>query len=222
MIRHKDATTGHASARLRLPAAQRRGLVLEAATQAFAEHGYEGASIGQIAERAGVVASVVYDHFGSKRALYVELLASHARTLIEHTTKPRPSESPQQLFEANIEAFYRFVEAYPFVWRMIFRDPPADTQIAAAHREIQRGASDAIAVLIASVRPAEQLIPGIARDQANTMLAEGITALNNGLAGWWYEHRETPREQVLAVVHVLLWTGLQHLAAPSQSPSSSA
>jgi AcrR family transcriptional regulator len=57
------------------------GLVLDAATRAFAEHGYQGASVGQFAERAGVVAAVIYDHVGSKRELYLELLAHHGQTL---------------------------------------------------------------------------------------------------------------------------------------------
>jgi hypothetical protein len=37
------------------------------------------------------------------------------------------------------------------------------------------------------VRPGEQLIAGVPRAQTNAMLAEGITAINNGLAAWWYE-----------------------------------
>ncbi len=222
MIRRKNASPEQIPPRRRLTAIQRRDLLLDAATRAFAEHGYEGASVGQIAEAAGVVASVIYDHFGSKRQLYLELLTHHAQSLIEHTTRPRPSRSPEELFETDMETFYRFVEAHPFVWRMIFRDPPADTEIAAVHREIQRGASAAITALIASVRPDEQLIAGVPREQANTMLAEGIKAVNNGLAGWWYEHREVPREQLLAVARVLLWTGLQRLADPADNlpPSS--
>jgi AcrR family transcriptional regulator len=212
VIRRKDTSPGQDPPRRRLPAARRRDLVIEAATKAFAEHGYEGASITRIAEQAGIVASVVYDHFGSKRELYLELLAGHAQTLIEHTTRASPSGSPQELFDSNLAAFYRFVETHPFIWRMIFRDPPADAMIAAAQREIQRRASEAIAALVGSVRPGEQLIAGVPRAQTNAMLAEGITAINNGLAAWWYEHREVPREQVLATARVLLWTGLQHLA----------
>lgn len=214
VVRHKDAPPGQAPPRRRLSAAQRRDLLLDAATRAFAEHGYEGASVGQIAEHAGVVPSVIYDHFGSKRALYLELLSEHARTLIEHTTRAHRSGSPQELFEANLDAFYRFVEAHPFVWRMIFRDPPADAEIAATHRDIQYGASAAITALIGSVRPDDPLIANVPREQANTMLAEGIKAVNNGLASWWYEHRDVPREHLLAVVRALLWTGLQRLADP--------
>lgn len=220
MIRRKDKTSGKEPIRRRLPAAQRRRLVLDAATRAFAELGYEGASIGQIAQAAGVVASVVYDHFGSKRELYLELLRSASQTLIEHTTEPTAAGSPGELFTANVEAFYRFVEEHPFAWRMIFRDPPADAEIAAAHRNIQHHASAAIATLIGTVQPGEQLVPDVPRDLADIMLAEGIKAINNALAAWWYEHREVPREHVLAVARTLLWTGLRQLANGPDNPTA--
>jgi len=215
VIRRKDEASGEEpTRRRRLPAAQRRRLVLDAATRAFAERGYEGASIGQIAQAAGVVASVVYDHFGSKRELYLELLQDAGQALIERTTQPVPAGSAEELFTANVGSFYRFVEDHPFVWRMIFRDPPADAEIAAAHRDIQHRASAAIATLVGTVRPGEPVVPGVPRDLADAMIAEGIKAINNALAAWWYEHREIPREQVWAVARALLWTGLGQLADP--------
>lgn len=198
-------------ARRRLTATQRRDLVLNAATRAFAEHGYQGASIQEIAERAGVVASVVYDHFSSKRELYLALLERHGRALVERSVRAQPGGSPAELFDVNVEAFYRFVEADPFVWRMLLRDPPADTEIASAHADIERRASEAMAALIASVRPGAELVPGVPRAQANVMLAEGIKAVNNGLAAWWFEHREVSREQVVSLARALLWTGLERL-----------
>jgi AcrR family transcriptional regulator len=221
VIRRKDEAPGEEPVRRRrLTAAQRRRLVLDAATRAFAELGYQGASIGQIAQAAGVVASVVYDHFGSKRELYLELLQEAGRALIDRTTRPLPAGSPEELFTANVEAFYQFVEEHPFVWRMIFRDPPADTEIAAAHRDIQDRASAAIAGLVGTVRPGEQVVPDVPRERSDVMIAEGIKAINNALAAWWYEHREIPREQVLAVARTLLWTGLGQVAnGPDEPPA---
>ena len=60
--------------RRRLPAAERRELIEQAATRVFAEHGYAGASIDEIARRSGVSPPVVYDHFASKLALFTRLL----------------------------------------------------------------------------------------------------------------------------------------------------
>jgi AcrR family transcriptional regulator len=221
MVRHKTPSAEQEPVRRRrLSAAHRRRLVLDAATQAFAERGYEGASIGHIAQTAGVVASVVYDHFGSKRELYLTLLQDAGQALIEHTTQPGPAGPPEKMFAANIEAFYRFVEDHPFVWRVIFRDPPSDAELTAAHRDIQQRASSAIATLIGTVRPGEQLVPGVPREQVDNMLAEGIKAVNNALAAWWYEHREVSREQMLAIARTLLWSGLRELAHGPDDPSA--
>ena len=44
--------------------------ILEAAQEEFALHGFEGATIRSIADRAGVHASLVMQHYGSKASLF--------------------------------------------------------------------------------------------------------------------------------------------------------
>lgn len=48
----------------------KRETILEAATAAFRDEGYECASMDRIAERAGASKRTVYNHFGSKEALF--------------------------------------------------------------------------------------------------------------------------------------------------------
>src|SRR5919197_2941097 len=139
---------------------QRRQRILDAGLAVFAEKGYAGASVKEIAGRAGVVASVFYDHFASKRQLYLELLLVHGQALISYAIQPRPGASYEELFLRNIEAYYEFVEEDPFVWRMLFRDPPADREIASAHAQIHRRAAEAIAALVGSLQPDREIIPG--------------------------------------------------------------
>lgn len=50
------------------------GLILSAATDLFAEAGYEPVSIQAIAERAGTSKANVFHHFGSKEALYLAVM----------------------------------------------------------------------------------------------------------------------------------------------------
>lgn len=201
------------AARRRIPAEQRRALVRAAAVRTFADDGYQGASITVIARRAGVVASVIYDHFGSKRELYLDVLRDAGRDLIEATTRPTGTGSAADLFALNVDAFYRFVEQHPFTWRMIFRDPPPDDEIAAVHRDIHDQAHASITALVASFRPGEPLIEGQPRELTDTAIAAGIKAVNDGLAAWWYENRDVPREHVLAVATTLMWAGLRNLTA---------
>jgi AcrR family transcriptional regulator len=56
--------------------------ILAAAEALFAEAGYEGTSIRQIALRAGVPVALVSYHFGGKLGLYRRVFESHAPTLV--------------------------------------------------------------------------------------------------------------------------------------------
>lgn len=56
----------------RIPAAERRELILQAATEVFAERGYAGATTDQIAKAANISQPYVVRMFGTKEALFLE------------------------------------------------------------------------------------------------------------------------------------------------------
>lgn len=56
----------------RIPAAERRELILEAATAVFAERGYAGATTDQVAKAAGISQPYVVRMFGTKETLFLE------------------------------------------------------------------------------------------------------------------------------------------------------
>jgi AcrR family transcriptional regulator len=71
------ATDLQVSAR-RLTAGQRRRQLVAVALELFARRGYRATTMDDIAEAAGVTKPLVYQHFSSKRALYLELVNSIA------------------------------------------------------------------------------------------------------------------------------------------------
>ena len=83
---------------MRLPADQRRQQLLDVARDVFAERGFHATSMDEIAEAAGVTKPVLYQHFPSKRSLYVELLTDTGDQLLagadrrdaERRAGPRP------------------------------------------------------------------------------------------------------------------------------------
>ena len=78
------AVTGNTRDAKRARTAQR---ILESAREEFAAHGYEGATVRRIAERAGVHASLVMQHYGTKAALFavaVQLPGNDDRVAAEH------------------------------------------------------------------------------------------------------------------------------------------
>jgi AcrR family transcriptional regulator len=55
----------------RQPAATKRAHIVEVAMRHFAEHGYEDARTEDIAREAGIAKGSVFQHFGSKQALFL-------------------------------------------------------------------------------------------------------------------------------------------------------
>ena len=199
----------------RLSAAERRERILAAATEIFAERGYVAASMGEIARQAGIVPSVIYDHFGSKRELHIELLELHGEAIIRETISEIRRGEPQQVLRDSIDAYFRFVQDDPFVWRFLFRDPPADPEIAAAYRRIQDRATAGIADLVRSTAPPDASLFGLRAETEGWMVAKASQSAINGLAQWWWENREVPREQVVEVAVSMLWDGMGALLSRS-------
>ena len=83
----------------RLPAAERRAGLVDAALRVFAEGSYDGATTAEIARAAGVSEPILYRHFGSKRDLYVACLDEmwlRLRGAVEEivAAEPDPREWP--------------------------------------------------------------------------------------------------------------------------------
>jgi len=85
----------------RSPKAERtRADLLAAARRVFAEKGYEGASVGDVAAAAGYTKGAVYANFGSKEELFLEL----AKELIAYDAafiRPQPGEDVRAAFAAH-------------------------------------------------------------------------------------------------------------------------
>jgi TetR/AcrR family transcriptional regulator len=69
-----------------------RSLVLDAAEEAFGEHGYPGASVRDIARRSGFSSAALYLFFANKEALYGEVLVRRGTEL--HDAMRSAAEGP--------------------------------------------------------------------------------------------------------------------------------
>jgi TetR/AcrR family transcriptional regulator len=75
--------------------------LLAAATQLFAARGYDGVSVAQIAQRAGVTKALVNYHFGGKQKLYLTIMTSTFSEIVERVEEVAASArpAPEQLQE---------------------------------------------------------------------------------------------------------------------------
>lgn len=190
--------------------------------EAFAEHGFAEAKMQDIARLAGVVPSVLYDHFGSKRELHIAVLEEHAAQLRERSLRRVEGATPEELVRAAIANYFEFVEADPFMWRFLHRDPPADPETAAVVQEIADRGTAGIADLIRFGAGDTTSVRGITLDDSAWILACATQSACHGVATWWYENRDVPRERVVELVFMLLWQGfdgmLRHGSTDQNQP----
>ena len=83
----------------------RRAEIVQAMAQVVARNGYEGASIGEIGRAAGLTAGLVHYHFESKQEVFLELIATHARTHAELLERrlTEAGEDPRERLTAFID-----------------------------------------------------------------------------------------------------------------------
>ena len=204
--------TGRNSARL--TGQERRQRILDAAADAFALDGYHATSIREIAARAGITKPVLYDHFPSKQGLYIELIEAARDELTMRGAAAMRSGAPVELrVRAAIDAFFAYVEARPTAARVLFRPPEGDSEVIKAAERVQREATAALVELVANER---DLLRGAAdRDRRLQLFMEFTKRGLHGLAGWWREHPDLPREALVEAVMDLVWRGLaRQFAAP--------
>ncbi len=213
--------------RTRMRPTERRAVIEAAATEVFAERGYQAATIDEIARRSGVSAPIVYDHFESKADLHARLLERHLAEMRTVWAAHLVGDEPAEVrIPRALDAWFAYVESHPYAWRMIFRDTSGDAEVQAAHREIQAQSSRGLLPLLETL-PGGSEIAGDGGEVAREMVIELLRSAIAGLALWWYDHREVPRDQVVAAAMNALWVGFGRLAEgerwrPPQSSTKSA
>jgi AcrR family transcriptional regulator len=209
----REAERSAREPRKRLTATARRELIEAAASELFAERGYGGSTIDEVARRAGVTAPVVYDHFASKRELHRSLLERHfAELRALWREQLAGDEAPARRIPRAIDAWFAYVEAHPYAWRMLFRDTTGEPEVRAIHEQVIARSRAAIMPLFLRERGAAANLAQADAD-ALDMAWEAMRAVMQGLALWWYEHRDVPRERVVATAMNALWIGFERVLA---------
>jgi AcrR family transcriptional regulator len=195
-----------------MTAAARREVIANAAAVLFSERGYRGASIEEIARGSGVTPPVVYEHFDSKRDLYRDLLERHFAELREVWREYFAGDGPlEQRVAKSFDAWFAYVEVHPFAGRVLFRYS-TDPEIEAVHAEVAAQSREAILPLFAAEPGAENLA-GSVTDEGIEMVWVVLRGVLQGLAVWWSEHPDVPRERVVATAMNALWIGFERAQA---------
>jgi len=156
----------------RLPAAARREQLLAVALEAFAQEGFHGTSMNDVAEAAGVTKPVLYQHFASKRELYLALLAEVGHRLLDAIAKATAEAAgPREQVIRGFTAYFRWVADDHASFTLLFGSGARrDEEFAEAVRHVERSIADVVTPLIAA-----DIDPGHQR-----LLAFGVVGLAEG------------------------------------------
>jgi AcrR family transcriptional regulator len=188
----------------RLSAAARREQILSVALEVLGGVGYHGASMNDIAEAAGVTKPVLYQHFASKRELYLALIDAAGERLISAIGAATADVTDgRRQTELGFRAYFSWVANEHHAFMLLFGGGARrDDEFALAVRRITSDAAQAIAPLIAVDID----------DEYRRTVAHGLVGLAEGASRRLIERGEGfDPEEVAATISRLAWAGLRAL-----------
>ena len=99
-----------------------RNSIIKAAIEAFSEHGFEGASTRDVADRAGVNQGLLTYYFKSKDLLWKEAandIFSDLKMLMREAREKYKDETTETQFQMRIKEYVRFNVRRPELFRFI-------------------------------------------------------------------------------------------------------
>ncbi|HEV8681743.1 MAG TPA: TetR/AcrR family transcriptional regulator [Actinomycetota bacterium] len=109
--------------RRRMRAAERRAQLLEVARKVFGRHGFHTVTMDTVAKEAGVTKPILYDHFPSKRDLYLALLEADLTNLRErlHDALDRSAGNRERI-RGSFQAYFDFVDEHAEGFRLLMQE----------------------------------------------------------------------------------------------------
>ena len=182
--------------------------MLDVATPLFAERGFHGVSVDEVAAGAGVTKPLVYAYFGSKEGLFgacVDLAADVLVGALERSAAVHVD--PEERMWHGLLTVFRFVDEHREAWRVLYGSGSPFSGPAGR-------ASDAMARLMTDQFTDTARGAGIETAAGPHMepLAHAFVASTIGLARWWVDQR--PREpaelQAMRLMNVQ-WHGFERM-----------
>ena len=193
-----------------MSATQRREQLLDIGRQLFAAKGFDGTSVEEIADKAGVSKPVVYEHFGGKEGLYAVVVDREVRRLLDRITLSLSGDHPRVLLEQAASALLAYIESETDGFRILVRDSPVASTTGTFASLISDIASQVEHVLAGQFK-ALGYEPKLAGLYSQALV--GMVALTGQ---WWLDARKPKRDEVVAHLVNLSWNGLSHLEKKPQ------
>ena len=183
---------------------ERREQLLDIGRHLFAERGFEGTSIEEIAARADVSKPVVYEHFGGKEGLYAVVVDREVSRLLTMATQILGGDHTREKFEGAAVALLRYIEDNSDGFRILVRDSPASG--AGTFGSLLSDIASQVEYILGDVFTARGYDPKLA-----PMYAQMLVGMVAATGQWWLDARKPRLEEVAAHLVNLAWNGLSNL-----------
>ncbi|WP_433227274.1 TetR family transcriptional regulator [Microtetraspora malaysiensis] len=191
--------------RRRMTGAERREQLIQIGRALFAEKGFDGTSVEEIAASAKVSKPVVYEHFGGKEGIYAVVIDREMQRLLTLVTQALSASHALVKLERAALALLQYIEESSEGFRILVRDSHAASGTGTFASLISDIASQVEDVLADEFKE-RGYDPKLAPMYAQMLV--GMTALTGQ---WWLDVRKPRREEVAAHLVNLSWNGLTGL-----------
>jgi TetR/AcrR family transcriptional regulator, fatty acid metabolism regulator protein len=187
----------------------KRKLILDAAIRVFAEHGYHGSRVGDIAEDAGVAHGLLYHYFASKedvlRTIFVE---NWGQLIARFRAVEEADEPPQEKLEGIAKILLRTWRNDPALVTVMVREVARSHELESQVEDIR----EAFAIIQRVIEDGQAA--GAFRHDVDARLASWVVygALEELLTGWVLGQLPDSVEDVALAEQTLIQTALHGLA----------
>ncbi|WP_090760688.1 TetR/AcrR family transcriptional regulator [Nonomuraea maritima] len=198
-------TVTESRSRRRMSGSERREQLVRISRTLFAEKGFDGTSVEEIAATAQVSKPVVYEHFGGKEGIYAVVVDREMQKLLGMITEALAAAHSLIKLERAALALLQYIEECSEGFRILVRDSHVASGTGTFASLISEIASQVEDVL-ADEFVARGYDPKLAPMYAQMLV--GMVALTGQ---WWLDVRKPGREEVAAHLVNLAWNGLTGL-----------
>ncbi len=195
---------------------QRREQLLDVSRRLFAEKGFEGTSVEEIAARAEVSKPVVYEHFGGKEGVYAVVVDREIQALTGALTGALAGGGhPKVMVERSALALLGYIEDSEDGFRILVRDSPV-AQATGTFSSLIGDVATQVEHLLAEQFTKQHLDASTAPIYAQMLV--GMVALTGQ---HWLDARSPDKADVAAHLVNLAWNGLSGLERRPQLTNAS-
>lgn len=181
--------------------------MVDAASALFAEHGFGGVAMDDIAKASGITKPMLYAYFDSKEGLFAacaERAGAHLRDELREVGE-RDLTPDRQLWD-GLQRVFAFVDEHHDSWLLLYPEgAPAPGSIGSGAAAARDAMADLLTELFARAAREQGLSDeAVAHTEA---IAHSFTAATIAAASRWAKQGKEPREVAALRVMNLMWMG---------------